>query len=69
MVDLIVTMTIAVTVYLPIQFWALELGEAGNREKGRGDFARRIWDGPDDTKWPPPICLRLQARSRMLTAV
>ena len=27
------------------------MGEAGNREKGRGYFARRIWDGPDDTCW------------------
>ena len=27
------------------------MGEAGNREKGRGYFARRIWHGPDETCW------------------
>jgi hypothetical protein len=27
------------------------MGEAGNREKGKGYFARRIWDGPDETCW------------------
>ena len=27
------------------------MGEAGNRAKGRAYFARRIWDGPDHTKW------------------
>ena len=26
-------------------------GEAGNREKGIGYYARRIWDGPDETCW------------------
>ena len=27
------------------------MGEAGNREKGKGYFARRIWHGPDETCW------------------
>ena len=27
------------------------MGDAGNREKGRGYFARRIWHGPDETCW------------------
>ena len=27
------------------------MGEAGNRPKGKSYFARRIWDGPNDTKW------------------
>ena len=27
------------------------MGEAGNRDKGRGYFARRIWHGPDETRW------------------
>ena len=27
------------------------MGEAGNREKGKGYYARRIWDGPDETCW------------------
>ena len=25
------------------------MGEAGNREKGKGYYARRIWHGPDET--------------------
>ena len=31
------------------------MGEAGNRPKGKSYFARRIWDGPNDTKWH--VCL------------
>ena len=27
------------------------MGEAGNRKKGMGYYARRIWHGPDDTCW------------------
>ncbi len=27
------------------------MGEAGNREKGKGYHARRIWYGPDETCW------------------
>ncbi len=27
------------------------MGEAGNREKGKGYFARRIWHGPEETCW------------------
>ena len=27
------------------------MGEAGNREKGKGYHARRIWHGPDETCW------------------
>ena len=27
------------------------MGEAPNRPKGRGYFARRIWHGPNDTCW------------------
>ncbi len=27
------------------------MGEAGNRDKGRGYYARRIWHGPDETCW------------------
>jgi hypothetical protein len=27
------------------------MGDAGNREKGMGYFARRIWHGPDETCW------------------
>ena len=31
------------------------MSEAGNRPKGKYYFARRIWDGPNDTKWH--VCL------------
>ena len=27
------------------------MGEAGNRKKGMGYYARRIWHGPDETCW------------------
>ena len=27
------------------------MGEAGNRTKGKSYFARKIWDGPNDTRW------------------
>ena len=27
------------------------MSEAGNRKKGRGYHARRIWHGPDETCW------------------